>query len=102
MRYAVANIWFTNIVSNLPERTRLVVIAGMCARALPVYKEDEMASLAMADPVESSSGRASVFDLGPGAHECWYPVALSSSVPKGTAIGRDIGDGRIVVYRGED
>lgn len=61
-----------------------------------------MAALAKADPADSASGRASVFDLGPGVHECWYPVALSSRVPKGKAIGRDIGEGRIVIYRGED
>jgi phenylpropionate dioxygenase-like ring-hydroxylating dioxygenase large terminal subunit len=61
-----------------------------------------MAALAMADPVDSPSERASVFDLGPGAHECWYPVALSSDVPQGKVIGRDVGDGRIVIYRGED
>jgi phenylpropionate dioxygenase-like ring-hydroxylating dioxygenase large terminal subunit len=42
------------------------------------------------------------YDLGPGAHECWYPVALSSQVPAGKAIGRDLGDGRIVIYRGND
>jgi nitrite reductase/ring-hydroxylating ferredoxin subunit len=61
-----------------------------------------MAALAKADLAESPSARDSVFDLGPGAHECWYPVALSSSVPKGKVVGREIGDGRIVVYRGED
>lgn len=43
-----------------------------------------------------------VFDLGPGAHQCWYPVALSTEIPIGKAIGTDLGDGRIVVYRGED
>lgn len=61
-----------------------------------------MASLAKADPSEGSSERASVFNLGPGAHECWYPVALSSDVAQGGVIGREVGDGRIVIYRGED
>lgn len=61
-----------------------------------------MASLAKADRAEGSSERASVFNLGPGAHECWYPIALSTSVPQGEVIGREIGDARIVVYRGED
>ena len=41
-------------------------------------------------------------DLGPGAHQCWYPIALSTSVEKGKAIGTDLADGRIVIYRGED
>lgn len=61
-----------------------------------------MASLAQADLTDSSSGRSPIFDLGPGAHECWYPVALSSAVPQGGVIGREIADARIVVYRGED
>jgi len=61
-----------------------------------------MAALALADSDDSSAGRASVFNLGPGAHECWYPVALSSNVPVGKVIGCDIAGGRIVVYRGED
>lgn len=46
--------------------------------------------------------RDSVFNLKPGAHQCWYPVALSSQIPKGKVMGRDLGDGRIVIYRGED
>jgi len=41
-------------------------------------------------------------NLGPGAHQCWYPVALSSELPKAKSVGLDLGDGRIVVYRGED
>ncbi|MBB6123397.1 aromatic ring-hydroxylating oxygenase subunit alpha [Sphingobium subterraneum] len=41
-------------------------------------------------------------DLGPGAHQCWYPIALSSNVPQGKVIGANLADGRIVVYRGED
>lgn len=61
-----------------------------------------MASLATADPADSSSERAPVFNLGPGAHECWYPIALSSEVPQDKVIGREIGDARLVVYRGED
>lgn len=61
-----------------------------------------MASPGMTDLADSSSGRKTLFDLGPGVHECWYPVALSSSVPKGEVIGREIGDAKIVVYRGED
>ena len=39
---------------------------------------------------------------GPGAHQCWYPMALSRSLPMGKVIGTDFGDGRIVIYRGED
>jgi nitrite reductase/ring-hydroxylating ferredoxin subunit len=50
---------------------------------------------------EASKGQ-SFTNLGPGAHQCWYPVALSKDVPKGKAIGTDLGDGRIVIYRGED
>lgn len=61
-----------------------------------------MAARAMADPADGTSGGASIFNLGPGAHECWYPVALSADVPKGKVVGRDIADGRVVVYRGED
>lgn len=61
-----------------------------------------MASRAKADVAESSSRRNPVFNLGPGAHECWYPVALSSDVPTGKIIGREIGDARIILYRGED
>jgi nitrite reductase/ring-hydroxylating ferredoxin subunit len=41
-------------------------------------------------------------DLGPGAHQCWYPMALSSDVPQGKVIGANLADGRIVIYRGED
>jgi phenylpropionate dioxygenase-like ring-hydroxylating dioxygenase large terminal subunit len=41
-------------------------------------------------------------NLGSGAHQCWYPVALSKDIPKGKAIGTDLGDGRIVIYRGQD
>jgi phenylpropionate dioxygenase-like ring-hydroxylating dioxygenase large terminal subunit len=61
-----------------------------------------MAPRAHTDLADGSTGRNAVFDLGPGAHECWYPVALSSHVPQGKVVGRDIGDARIVVYRGED
>ena len=43
-----------------------------------------------------------VGDLGPGAHQNWYPIALSTSVAKGKAIGSDLADGRVVIYRGED
>ena len=43
-----------------------------------------------------------VGDLGPGAHQNWYAVALSTDVEKGKAIGTDLADGRVVIYRGED
>jgi len=61
-----------------------------------------MASLAKSELNNGAAGRSPVFDLGPGAHECWYPVALSSRVPAGAVIGCEIGDARIVIYRGED
>ncbi len=61
-----------------------------------------MAVPAVADPAEDSAGREPVWNLGPGAHQCWYPVALSSSVPEGKVLGCEIGDGRIVLYRGDD
>ncbi len=34
--------------------------------------------------------------------QSWYPICLSSEVPKGEVIGRGFLDGRIVVFRGED
>lgn len=46
--------------------------------------------------------RAVTTDFGPGAHQCWYPIALSDDVPKGKVIGSDLADGRVVMYRGED
>lgn len=46
--------------------------------------------------------RALIADLGPGAHQCWYPIALSKDVPKGKVVGSDLADGRVVIYRGED
>lgn len=46
--------------------------------------------------------RAVIADLGPGAHQCWYPIALSQDVPKGKVVGSDLADGRVVIYRGED
>jgi phenylpropionate dioxygenase-like ring-hydroxylating dioxygenase large terminal subunit len=46
--------------------------------------------------------RELIADLGPGAHQCWYPVALSSTLPEGKVVGTDLADGRIVIYRGED
>jgi len=46
--------------------------------------------------------REMVTDLGPGAHECWYPVALSADVPVGKSVGFNLGDGKIVIFRGED
>jgi phenylpropionate dioxygenase-like ring-hydroxylating dioxygenase large terminal subunit len=46
--------------------------------------------------------RGLLTDLGPGAHQCWYPIALSQDVPKGKVIGNDLADGRVVIYRGED
>lgn len=46
--------------------------------------------------------RAIIADMGPGAHECWYPIALSREVPNGKAISSDLADGRVVIYRGED
>lgn len=61
-----------------------------------------MAVAAVTDPAEGPAGRESIWNLGPGAHQCWYPVALSSDVPRGKAVSREIGDARIVVYRGED
>src|SRR3546814_16488090 len=60
-----------------------------------------MATLATADAADRASDRNAVFDLGPGAHECWYTVALSSDLAPGQVIGRDIGAGRIVIYRGD-
>ncbi|MBB6124223.1 aromatic ring-hydroxylating oxygenase subunit alpha [Sphingobium subterraneum] len=51
---------------------------------------------------ESARKRHLDFDLGPGAHQCWYPMALSPDVPVGKVIGADLADGRIVLYRGED
>jgi phenylpropionate dioxygenase-like ring-hydroxylating dioxygenase large terminal subunit len=54
------------------------------------------------DSWDDADKRGSVFDLGPGAHQCWYPVALSSQVPAGKVIGRDFADGRIILYRGQD
>lgn len=46
--------------------------------------------------------RAVATDMGPGAHQCWYPIALSRDVGKGMVIGSDLADGRVVIYRGED
>src|SRR3546814_19115623 len=46
--------------------------------------------------------RGVVADLGPGAHQCWYPIALSRDLPKGKVIGSDLADGRVVIFRGED
>lgn len=34
-----------------------------------------------------------------GYHQCWYPVALSSQLGVGQAVGIDLCDGRVVVYR---
>lgn len=34
--------------------------------------------------------------------QSWFPVALSSDVPKGQVTGQDFLGGRIVIYRGED
>lgn len=61
-----------------------------------------MATLAKMESADDRAKRESSFDMGPGAHECWYPVALSSSLEVGKVLGREIGDGRIVLYRGED
>ena len=46
--------------------------------------------------------RGMIADMGPGAHQCWYPIALSRDVPTGKVIGTDLADGRVVIYRGED
>src|SRR3546814_6739154 len=46
-----------------------------------------MATLATADAADRASDRNAVFDLGPGAHECWYPVALSNTNNCGRASG---------------
>jgi phenylpropionate dioxygenase-like ring-hydroxylating dioxygenase large terminal subunit len=46
--------------------------------------------------------RAVIADMGSGAHQCWYPIALSRDVPKGKVIGSDLADGRVVIFRGED
>lgn len=56
----------------------------------------------LADLQDEAQKPASVFDFGPGAHQCWYPIALSAQVPKGKVVGRAFADGRIVIYRGED
>lgn len=61
-----------------------------------------MATLAKMDPAESPAKRESILDMGPGVHECWYPVALSSSLEVGKVLSCEIGSARIVVYRGED
>lgn len=34
--------------------------------------------------------------------QSWYPICLSSELPKGKLLGRSFLDGRIVVFRGED
>jgi phenylpropionate dioxygenase-like ring-hydroxylating dioxygenase large terminal subunit len=36
-----------------------------------------------------------------GYHQCWYPVATSSTLVRGEVLGTDLCDGRIVVYRTE-
>jgi phenylpropionate dioxygenase-like ring-hydroxylating dioxygenase large terminal subunit len=41
-------------------------------------------------------------NFGDGFHQCWYPVAIASSLGKGERFGTDFCDGRIVVYRGQD
>lgn len=56
----------------------------------------------MPNTTREARKREMVTDLGPGAHECWYPVALSADVPQGKSVGVNLADGRIVVYRGED
>src|SRR3546814_4228525 len=43
--------------------------------------------------------RGVVADLGPGAHQCWYPIALSRDLPKGKVIGSDLADGRVVIFQ---
>jgi nitrite reductase/ring-hydroxylating ferredoxin subunit len=55
------------------------------------------AALASAAPAGHMLG-----PLGPGYHQCWYPVEVSAKLGQGEVIGADLGDGRIVVYRGED
>src|SRR5690606_14919696 len=39
---------------------------------------------------------------GEGYHQCWYPVALSDDLPKGSLLGTEFCDDRIVIYRGDD
>lgn len=39
---------------------------------------------------------------GDGYHQCWYPVAMSEEIPRGTVRGMEFCDDRILVYRGED
>jgi phenylpropionate dioxygenase-like ring-hydroxylating dioxygenase large terminal subunit len=51
----------------------------------------------------SDTDQAMVMALpGEGYHQCWYPVALSESIPPGGLVGMEFCDDRIVVYRGED
>lgn len=62
-----------------------------------------MATLAMADGAQQGApAKDALFNLPPGAHQCWYPLLLSSQLPVGKVFGRDVGDGRVVAYRGED
>jgi len=61
-----------------------------------------MVTVAESEDTKTATRQASIFDLGPGAHQCWYPVALSSQLPAGKVLGRDFADGRIALYRGED
>src|SRR5262245_29454964 len=44
-------------------------------------------------PAEGSAGLFS---------QSWFPVALSSELPRGAVIGREFLGGRIAIYRGED
>lgn len=65
--------------------------------------DGKVASVSMIEnSMDESAKGSSIFDLGPGAHQCWYPVALSSQIPAGKVFGTDFADGRIVLYRGED
>jgi nitrite reductase/ring-hydroxylating ferredoxin subunit len=46
--------------------------------------------------------RPGLFDIsGPGYHQCWYPVALSTDLAAGQVLGVDLADGRVAVYRTE-
>ncbi|HEY5757235.1 MAG TPA: Rieske (2Fe-2S) protein [Steroidobacter sp.] len=56
-------------------------------------------TIAKAGPVDLTlhpEGEGGVFS------KSWFPLCLSSDVPKGTVIGRGFLDGRVAIFRGED
>src|SRR3546814_9199578 len=70
------------------------VLIGEEQSVIGMRNKERSSMEGMHNATPAARRRGVVADLGPGAHQCWYSIALSRDLPKGQVIGSDLENGR--------